>query len=179
MIEADKEFNYDQYDGANLLEWFSIWYVKRAKEEKCLPTRTVQDNCLYLPPSSHVNNNVVSGLTLYRQRDLQVQLFVLPPGSKIPMHTHPNMDSFEVYIGGDVFLFIDGKEAGDHARLGEFDYLEDREEFYDLLFLQHFRITPTSPHGGTIGKKGGAFLSIQHWKNKVEPSSPMDDWGEL
>ena len=178
MIEADKEFNYDQYDGANLLEWFSIWYVKRAKEEKCLPTRTVQDNCLYLPPSSHVNNNVVSGLTLYRQRDLQVQLFVLPPYSEIPMHTHPNMDSFEVYIGGDVFLFIDGEEAGDHLKLGGFDYLENKEEFYNVLFLQPFRIKPESPHGGTIGRKGGAFLSIQHWKNKVEPSSPMDDWEE-
>jgi len=151
-------FDYDKHDGDNLLEWFSIWYIKRAKKEKCLPTRTIQDNCLHLPPSSHANSNAVSGITLYRQRDLQVQLFVLPPDSEIPTHTHPNMDSFEVYIGGDVFLFIDGEEAGDHAKLESFDYLEDKEEFYDLLFLQHFRVKPASPHGGGNREEGRGFF---------------------
>ena len=178
MIELDKEFNYDKYEGDNLLEWFAIWYIKRAKKEKCLPMRTIQDNCLHTSPDSYVSNNNTSGITLYRQKDLQVQLFVIPPNSKVPFHTHPNMDAYEAYMGGDLFLYINGEQAGDHDRLKNFDNLENKDSFYDITFLKHFRVKPEYPHGGTTGKKGGAFLSIQLWKNNIKPSSPVDDWKE-
>ena len=176
MIETDKEFDYEKYKGENLLEWFAIWYIKRAKKERCLPMRTVQDNCLYTSPSSHVSDNSTSGITLYRQKNLQVQLFILPPNSSVSSHTHPNMDSYEAYVGGDLFLTIDGQQAGDHDKLKDFDNLKDKESFYADAFLKYFRVKPTTPHGGTTGGKGGAFLSIQHWKNDVEPSSPTKDW---
>ena len=60
MIESDKEFNYDKYKGDNLLEWFAIWYIKRAKREKCLPMRTIQDNCLHTPPDIAYNETQLS-----------------------------------------------------------------------------------------------------------------------
>ena len=177
MIELDKEFDYKKYENRkDLLEWFAVWYIKRAKREKCLPMRTVQDNCLHTSPNSYVSDNHTSGITLYRQENLQVQLFVLPPDSKVPFHTHPNMDSYEAYVGGDLFLYINGEQAGDHDKLRDFDNLEDKDSFYNITFLKLFRVKPTFPHGGTTGDKGGAFLSIQHWKNGVEPSSPTKDW---
>jgi len=177
MIELDKEFDYDKYNGSNLLDWFAVWYVKRAKKEKCLPMRTIQDNCIYMPPNSHAASSSVSGLTLYRQKDLQVQLYNLPPNSEIPLHVHPNMDSFEVYVGGDALFTVEGIDTEEHNRkIENFDHLEDKEEFYKEMFLRNFRVTETTSHGGRMGEKGGAWLSIQHWKNGVKPSSPIEDW---
>jgi len=180
MIELDKEFNYGKYkDRKDLLEWFAVWYLKRAKREKCLPMRTIQDNCIYKPPhSSRAKDNSVSALTLYRQENLQVQLCIFPPYSEVPSHTHPNMDSFEVYIGGEPFFLIKGIDPEHHEELRNFDNLKDKESFYNKLFLKSFRITEKTVHSATFGKKGGAFLSIQHWKNGTKPASPADDWEE-
>jgi len=179
-IELDKEFNYDKYAGSNLLEWFAVWYLKRAKRERCLPMRTIQDNCFHKAPqdSRTDTNDSVSGLTLYRQKDLQVQLFIFPPCSEVPPHVHPNMDSFEAYMGGEPLFQIDGIKTDHHDKLENFDTLEDKDAFYNQLFLKSFRITEKTLHHARFGKKGGAFLSIQHWKNGVKPTSPADDWKE-
>ena len=44
----------------------------------------------------------VTAVLLYRQPPHQVQLFIVPPHYIIPEHTHPNVDSIEVYVGGDI-----------------------------------------------------------------------------
>ena len=179
MINAkEKEFNYRKYkDSEDLLEWFAIWYLKRAKQEKCLPMKTIQNNCIYKSPdSSRTKNSSASALTLYKQENLQVQLCIFPPHTEIPPHTHPNMDSFEVYIGGEPFFLIEGSEPEHHEDLENFDNLKNKESFYNKLFLRSFRITEETVHSANFGKKGGAFLSIQHWKNGVEPASQADDW---
>jgi len=180
-IELDKEFDYEKHNGDSLLEWFAVWYLKRAKREKCLPLRTIQDNCFYKAPqdSRTDTRDSVSGLTLYRQKDLQVQLFIFPPNAEVSPHIHPNMDSFEAYIGGEPFFQIDGIETQDHEKLKNFDNLENKESFYNKLFLKSFRITEATSHHARFGEKGGAFLSIQHWKNGIKPTSPADDWEEV
>jgi hypothetical protein len=178
---ATKDFDYEKYKGSvDLLEWFTVWYIKRAKQEKCLPLRTMQDNCFYKSPrNSRAGLNSVSGLTLYRQGDLQVQLFIFPPRSRVPPHVHPNMDSFEVYVGGEPFFDIDGYDSSEmHGKLGNFDDLRDKKSFYNKLFLKSFRVTENTVHHAEFGKKGGAFLSIQCWKNGTKPTSPADDWEE-
>lgn len=179
-MNTNKDFNYEKYKTCeDLLERFAVWYLKRAREEKCLPVKTIQDNCLYLESDNHANSGYVTGLTLYREGCLQVQLFILPPYSKVPMHVHPNMDSYEVYIGGDIFFDVDGVDQSKmHDMVRNYDDLEDRKSAHEWLFLRSVRITEESPHGGDAGKKGGAFLSVQCWKNNVKPSSPPEDWEE-
>ena len=71
---------------------------------------------------------------------------------------------------------IEGSEPEHHEDLENFDNLKNKESFYNKLFLRSFRITEETVHSANFGKKGGAFLSIQHWKNGVEPASPADDW---
>lgn len=181
----EEEFDYEKYEGKeDLLDWFVAWYLGRAIHAKCLPLKTVQDNCLYSMPDSHVSDGFLAGLTLYRQGSLQVQLFMMSPNSKVPMHTHPNMDSYEAYVGGEPLFVIEGQDGKDlysflpesNEKLKNFDNLENKESFYKDIFLKRFRITKDTLHGGEFGKKGGAFLSIQHWKNNLEPTSPVDDW---
>ena len=38
------------------------------------------------------------------------------------------------------------------------------------------RVKPNDIHGGTSSKNGGAFISIQHWLNDVDPSHVSSNW---
>lgn len=107
-------------------------------------------------------DGVLTGVVLFRQDPYQVQLFVMPPNSKIAPHIHPNVDSYEVYINGDVeFLVGDSSRSLEQSKLGE-----------------TIRIAPTEWHGGNFGERGGCFLSIQKWLNGVPPTSVGDDWSD-
>lgn len=107
-----------------------------------------------------------TGVVLYRQPPFQVQLFLNDPGGEIVDHIHPNVDSFEVYVTGDVFFRLNGKQL-----------LTDEMCRQHHPVGQAIRILPTDWHGASIGANGGAFLSIQHWLNGVPPSSVELDWG--
>lgn len=111
------------------------------------------------PNESPTNyNGNLSGVVLYREQPYQVQLFSVLPNSVIEPHIHPNVDSFEVYIGGDIAFMCDDVWH-DQVRLGDF-----------------IRVKPSSWHGGKFGERGGCFLSVQKWLNGVKPTSVGDDW---
>lgn len=103
------------------------------------------------------------GVVLYRHEQYQVQLFITPPNSKIEPHIHPNVDSYEVYVNGDIEFMCNDvwyRDTGDGvSRLGE-----------------SIRVLPSSWHGGNFGERGGCFLSVQKWLNGVKPSSVGEDW---
>ena len=44
----------------------------------------------------------VTAILLYRRGQFQVQMFAVPEGTIIPEHVHPNVDSIEVYVGGNI-----------------------------------------------------------------------------
>jgi mannose-6-phosphate isomerase-like protein (cupin superfamily) len=101
---------------------------------------------------------VLHGVVLYRQAPYQVQLFILPPNSEIDPHMHPNVDSFEVFVNGDINFMCN-----------------------DVWYSQNvigscIRVLPSSWHGGKFGERGGCFLSVQKWLNGVEPTSVGEDW---
>ena len=101
---------------------------------------------------------VIYGVVLYRQAPYQVQLFIMPPNSHIEDHIHPNVDSYEVFIGGDIAFRCNG------------------QEYVQNTLGAAIRVFPESWHGGTFGERGGCFLSIQKWLNNVSPTSVGHDW---
>jgi quercetin dioxygenase-like cupin family protein len=109
------------------------------------------------------------GLTLYRQPPFQVQLFLFRPNEVIKEHAHPNVDSYEVYLCGQMQLTLDGKPAYD---LEQVKALPDGRCSVNGSML---RIPPGAVHGGTIGPTGGAFISIQYWLNG-NPGPIHEDW---
>jgi quercetin dioxygenase-like cupin family protein len=130
------------------LEEFKDWWMDNR------PFNTPKINSIIHVAETH-------GVVLYRQKPYQVELFNLEPYSEIPTHTHPNVDSFEVFIGGNIKFICDGlwykpKNIGDSIR-----------------------ILPTTPHGAKFGPSGGCFLSIQKWLNNIEPNFVGDDWQDL
>jgi hypothetical protein len=132
----------------NDLEQFKDWW---------LATRP------FSPPEENVLSHVADthGIVLFRHGPYQVELFNVKPFSEIPAHIHPNVDSYEVFVGGDIeFMCNDVWYPG-----GTFDG-------------SSVRVKPSSYHGGRFGKRGGCFLSIQKWLNGVEPKFVGDDWDD-
>ena len=118
-------------------------------------------NRVICPPldSSLTHIKDTYGVVLYRQGPFQVELFNVKPNSEIVPHLHPNVDSFEVFLTGDIHFMCNG-EWSYEQKLGE----------------SITRVKPDSWHGGLFGERGGCFLSVQHWLNGVPPTFVGNDW---
>jgi len=104
----------------------------------------------------------VTGLVLHRDRQFQVQLFTVAPFTTIPVHVHPNVDSYEYYLSGMQFSYKN-------------KYLIQEQMAHPGLII---RVKEGEKHGASSGKNGGSFLSFQHWLNGVKPTSVGNDWEE-
>lgn len=116
----------------------------------------------FIIPEKNMLSHVADthGSVLYRDGQFQVELFNVRPNSTIPAHIHPNVDSFEVYVSGDIVFMRDGELVEQHVVGGS------------------TRILPSCWHGGEFGERGGCFLSVQKWLNGVEPKFVGDDWDD-
>jgi hypothetical protein len=141
----------------DLLADFCVWWL---------------DNRIIRPPFEAnvvTFDDQVMGSTLYRDGAFQVQLFSVKPNTDIADHMHPNVDSFEVYLGGEIEFRHRGEYTATAAQISESD------EACRLLW-NPLRVKPEDSHGGRFGAMGGLFLSVQHWINGVPPSSVHLDW---
>jgi hypothetical protein len=124
----------------------------------------LQNRVINTPADAKLNHyNGVLGVVLFRQEPYQVQLFITPPNFVIEPHIHPDVDSYEVFVSGNIEFMCDGR------------WLIDRKDGSNRLG-EHFRVSPQSWHGGNFGAEGGCFLSIQKWLNNVKPSSVGANW---
>lgn len=130
------------------LEHFLMWWMQSGKP--------------ILPPkdSAIINDDGrVIETILYRSGQFQVQMCVVLEGSELPDHIHPEVDSFEVYISGDITFRCNG------------------ESFTPAISCDDIlRIHPSSVHGGSFGKSGGVFLSVQYWLDGVHPDFISKNW---
>ena len=117
-------------------------------------------------PAAVYDYGFIRSLVVYRKAPFQVELFLVAPGGGFPQeHRHPNVDSFEVHIFGDLPLTINGVRAiptivnpkGDRP-------------------IHISRVLETDWHGAAIMPNGGAFFSIQYWLNGVPPTSVGLNW---
>jgi quercetin dioxygenase-like cupin family protein len=109
------------------------------------------------PPNEHaiIQQGNTSGVVLYRNGQFQVELFIVQPNVEIVQHIHPNVDSYEVHLAGDINFYCDGILYNDGKPV---------------------RVTTNAWHGGFFGPQGGSFLSVQKWINGVSPKFVGDDW---
>jgi len=128
--------------------------------------------CGYTPLNNAVRDVFgIYGYTQYSQEDFQVQVFVVPPNKIIPEHTHPNVDSFEVYIGGQILFSHSGRWV-----ITEEDLREPDEHGLSMLRGKSIRVRPNDLHGGCFGPAGGVFMSVQRWLNDTAPSCVSLDY---
>lgn len=129
------------------LEHFLRWYMSTGKPS--------------WPPKSgpiiYDDGRVIEAI-LYRSGQFQVQMCTVAGSSELPDHIHPDVDSFEVYVAGDITFRCRGNFTPQNS--GD-----------DIL-----RIKPDAPHGGSFGDRGGIFLSVQHWLHDVPPDFISRNW---
>lgn len=113
------------------------------------------------PPNGEIINNDgrVIETILFRQDQFQVQQCVVLGDTELPDHVHPEVDSFEVYVAGDITFRANGDEFTPGTPMTD-----------------HLRIKPFTAHGGSFGKRGGVFLSVQHWLDDTFPTFISKNW---
>ena len=143
------------------LQKFAAQYLKHAGGLGAVPFHGAVDR---------VEN--VTSVLMYREGQFQVQMFIVPEGTIIPEHVHPNVDSIEIYVGGNYRLSHSGKFTNPAT-----DIAEDGGPLKLAKLRGHaIRVKPDHLHGGVFGKGGGVFLSIQHWLNGVAPNCVARDY---
>jgi len=143
------------------LEKFCDWFLKEMPVLGAVP---------FAGAVSKVQD--VTSILLFRKDQFQVQMFAVPEGTIIPEHTHPNVDSIEVYVGGNIHFSHSGKYVYPA------DQLRPMDGPLKLPFKRGMtiRVRPNDVHGGVFGEGGGVFLSVQHWLNGVQPHCVSADY---
>lgn len=146
------------------LEKFARWFLDKSSVIGMVPFAGAVD---------HIEG--VTSVLMYRHGQFQVQMFVVPPHTVIPEHTHPDVDNIQVYMGGNIQFSVGGRfvslaenVAPDAGQLG-----------LAKLRGKMFRVKPSDPHGAFIGEGGGVFLAIQQWLNGTMPDCVARNYNGL
>ena len=115
----------------------------------------------------------VTSVLMHRQGQFQTQMFIVPPHTIIPEHTHPNVDSFEIYGGGEINFSHSGKLV---SFSHECAVDPDSPMGLAKLHRQFIRVKPNDIHGGFFGANGGVFFSVQRWLNDIKPHCVASDY---
>lgn len=142
------------------LDVFATWY-----NENC-------DLLHYVPLENAVTcKSGAWSVRMFLHDKFQVQMWVIPPNFIIPEHTHPDVDSYEVYVGGQIMFSHSGKWV-----VEEKDIKQPVNGDLSPLRGSMIRVKPNDKHGGCFGPSGGVFLSIQHWLNGVDPTCVSNNY---
>lgn len=142
------------------LDVFAKWYLSEGIKNLRPPNKSVY------------NYGVVVSNVLFREGPFQVEMFLIPPSTNIVLneHSHPNVDSFELYLSGEIMFTLEGEQVVND---------QDAKSVVDgssKMLGTLIRVHPGVKHGAKVGNDGGSFISIQHWLNGVIPTSVGLDW---
>jgi hypothetical protein len=115
-------------------------------------------------------NGLMTGVW-YKRNNFQVQLVMVSGNYIIPEHIHPNVDSYEVLIGGQMRFSHKGKWL--IPKTFETDVDTKGKSLYRGYTI---RINHDDVHGGIVGPSGAMYFSVQKWLNDVEPRCLVTDW---
>jgi hypothetical protein len=112
-------------------------------------------------------------IVIYRKDQFQVELFYgLPEAKEAEAHTHPDVDSYEMHVTGKMNFHCNGVVYPDTA------ITEETAALSVPLAVRSFQKVFSNDIHGANPEGGIAFLSFQHWKNDVKPSSVGHNWSD-
>lgn len=127
------------------------------------PIKPPFDNPVY-------TTDIAYSTVLFRQDNCQVELYTCKPNTEAPWHNHPGVDSFFMYLGGNMEF---GKPDGTFTDLSMFQ-LPARDGTH-LLLGQTSEALDGAKHTLRVGPEGGSFLSFEKWNEKI-PTSVTVNW---
>jgi len=94
---------------------------------------------------------------LFREGQYQAELYLVKPNTGSPEHSHPGVENIIMILGGDIGTTKDNITQGIFGNQGP-------------------TIKDKGTHALHTGNKGGAFLSIEKWREGSIPNSVTINW---
>lgn len=108
------------------------------------------------------------GMTLFRWKNFNIEIWFCPSYYQIPEHKHPNEHIELMFVYGGDTLFV-RRES-----------LKSPNETLAVRFPQDifkkFTVKPNHYHWFSVSKHPLIFLNISHWINNVKPTSAAYDF---
>ena len=137
---------------------FALTFSQNAKSHGYIPSNVVTTYKI----------QDVTAVVWLREGAYQVELFIVPPNYIIPEHVHPNVESYEMFLGGDISFSHSGRWVTNNNLI----MLPGSSDKRGALVP----IETNDLHGGAFGPRGGVFMSIQKWLNNIPPHSVSSDY---
>ena len=143
----------------NSVEEFQNWWLTNGK-----PIR---------PPfkDAAFTTDIAYSLCLFREGKFQVELYISKPNTQAPMHSHPDVDSSFIYLGGNHEF---GEPDGSFRDLKDYQK-ENPENGAHILLGTTLLALSATPHRLRVGPEGGSFLSFEMWRED-KPTSVTVHW---
>lgn len=120
------------------------------------------------PQDTLMIDHGVTSVVLHREGQYQAELIIVAPNVEIPPHEHPDVDSYEVALAGEIAFFVDGIQTGYRRTPAANGMSRDFGKFVP--------IRSDAPHSGVAGPMGTVFLSVQKWREGVQPTHVGMNW---
>lgn len=137
------------------VEQFKDWWLTNNR-----PIKVPFKNCIH-------DTDIACAIVLYREKNYQVEMYICKPNKESTPHSHPGVESINMYLTGDL-TFKKGDDS--FADLSEYQKENSNDGTHILLGMINEINDGNTPHTLKIGDSGGAFLIFQRW-TKEDPSS--------
>ena len=128
------------------LEEFAHWY----KENNCPIEPTID--------VSVCTTDISSSFAVYRNKNYQVEMYIVKPNTSTPEHGHPGIENLIMYIGGDIKYVHNGIDI--HlTKNSQTPVLRDGDK-----------------HALHSGPRGAVFYSIEKWPDGSTPLGIANVW---
>lgn len=135
---------------------FATWFINQPLG-KLIP---------FMRPNS-TNYGPIARSVLFRNQYFQVEMWTVWPGeTQFPEHNHPDVDTVEIHLSGDLRFTLNGNPIDSNLLI----------PLKGGGALPAIRINHDDTHQASAGIGGAMFLSCQQWLNDVNPNSVALNW---
>lgn len=136
---------------------FARWFMAQAPTAWRIPPNPIHQIV--------TQSGTVRGVVLYRDGRYQAELFLITESAVFPAHTHPHVDAIEVMIAGNIEFVVRGQS-----------FRQDLLAGHPPKFGTKVGVRAGVSHTAILHEGGGAFLSLQRWREGVPMTSVGLDW---
>jgi hypothetical protein len=152
--------------------------AKKIRDDHCylMTLNELKDKFLGCPlselkPIEVRNSGNRMSMIVYREPPFQVELVIWMPGCVVPAHRHPNIDSIQLAVSGELTLLLGSDEATTNELVAR-----SKTWKAETLAKRPVRVRASDWHGGKTGSTGATFFSFQQWTEGSKQTAAGIDW---